>query len=96
MREIVIQIPTLESEQNIDIDVTINGKKRKIKYRVEIIDFDEKKCNSEEKLEVIKRVIKEHDKDWQLMQIGAPHRDSIPIMFRQRVIPDKVDEEDLG
>ncbi len=28
MREVVLQIPTLEAEQNIDIDVKINGKKR--------------------------------------------------------------------
>ena len=86
MREIVIQIPTLEAEQNIDIEVTINGKKRKVRYRVEIIDFDETKNSSEEKVEIIRRVIKEHDKDWQLMQIGAPLKDSIPIMFRQRTV----------
>ena len=86
MREIVIQIPTLEAEQNIDIEVTINGKKRKVRYRVEIIDFDETKNSSEEKVEIIRRVIKEHDKDWQLMQIGAPLKDSIPIMFRQRAV----------
>lgn len=33
MREVVIQIPTLETKQNIEIDVKINGRKRNIKYR---------------------------------------------------------------
>ena len=94
MREIVIQIPTREAEQNIDIEVTINGKKRKVRYRVEIIDFDETKNSSEEKVELIRRVIKEHDRDWQLMQIGAPLKDSIPIMFRQRVVKTVEHSED--
>ncbi len=94
MREIVIQIPTREAEQNIDIEVTINGKKRKVRYRVEIIDFDETKNSSEEKVELIRRVIKEHDRDWQLMQIGAPLKDSIPIMFRQRAVKTVEHSED--
>ncbi|MEE8377866.1 MAG: hypothetical protein V3R45_05805 [Candidatus Aminicenantaceae bacterium] len=59
MREVILQIPTLEAEQNIDIDVRINGKKRTMHYRVEIID-------------------------WELIQIGAPIRNNIPITFRKK------------
>lgn len=33
MREVILQIPTLEAEQNIDIEVRINGKKRTMHYR---------------------------------------------------------------
>jgi len=33
---------------------------------------------------VLKKVIKEHDKDWELIQIGAPITNNIPIMFRKR------------
>jgi len=40
MREIVLQIPTLDTEQNIDVDVKINGRKQSLKYRVEILDFE--------------------------------------------------------
>lgn len=84
MREIVLQIPTLETEQNIDIDVKINGRKRSLKYRVEIIDFDQAETGGEDKVAVLKKVIKEHDKDWELIQIGAPLTNNIPIMFRKR------------
>ena len=84
MREVVIQIPTLETEQNIEIDVKINGKKRTMKYRVEIVDFEEEEPTSEERIDELRRVIKEHDKDWELMQIGAPIKESIPIMFRKK------------
>ena len=87
MREVVIQIPTLDAEQNIEIDVKINGKRRTMKYRVEIIEFEENNNDPENKIETIKRVIKEHDKDWELIQIGAPEKRNIPIMFRQKMRP---------
>ena len=83
MREVVIQIPTYEAEQNIEIDVHINGKKIKKKFRVEIIAFEEKEDTSEERIAVLKRVIKEHDKDWKLVQIGLPAENRISVMFQQ-------------
>lgn len=84
MREVVLQIPSLEAEQNIDIDVKINGKKRTMHYRVEIIEWEDYDEKSADKVDVIKKVIKEHDKDWQLVQIGIPTDKNIPIMFRRR------------
>jgi len=84
MREVVLQIPTLEAEQNIDIDVKINGKKRTLHYRVEIIDWDDYNGQTADKVEVIKKVIKDYDRDWQLIEIGMPTDKNIPIMFRKR------------
>ena len=84
MREVVIYVPTLEAEQNIDIDVKINGKKRTMHYRVEIVDWEDYGGETEDKVDVIKRVIKEHDRNWELIQIGIPTKDNIPIMFRKR------------
>ncbi len=84
MREVVIYVPTLEAEQNIDIDVKINGKKRTMHYRVEIVDWEDYGGQTEDKVNVIKRVIKEHDSDWELIQIGIPTKENIPIMFRKR------------
>lgn len=84
MKEVVIQIPTLEAEQNIEIDVHINGKKIKKRFRVEIIAFEEEEDTSEERIAVLKRVIKEHDKDWKLVQIGLPAENRISVMFQQK------------
>ena len=84
MKEVVIQIPTSEAEQNIEIDVHINGRKIKKKYRVEIIAFEEEQDTSEERVAVLKRVIKEHDKDWKLVQIGLPEENRISVMFQQK------------
>jgi len=84
MREVVLQIPTFESEQNIDIEVKINGKKRTIHYRVEIIAWDDYDGETADKVDVIKRIIREYDKDWRLIEIGMPTETHIPIMFRKR------------
>ncbi len=86
MKEVVVQIPTYESEQNIEIDVRINGKKRTIKYRVEIVEWDSEDLESVDKVSTIKRVIKEHDRDWRLIQIGVPTKKNIPIMFQKKVL----------
>ena len=85
MREVVIQIPTVDAEQNIEIDVKINGKKRTMKYRVEIVDWETESEGSEDKISVLKRVIKDHDKNWELIQIGAPINNTIPVMFRKKM-----------
>ena len=85
MKEVVVQIPTYESEQNIEIDVRINGKKRTLKYRVEIVEWENEDQETLDKVSTIKRVIKEHDRDWRLIQIGVPSKKNIPIMFQKKV-----------
>ena len=87
MREVVLQIPTLESEQNIDIEVKINGKKRTMHYRVEIIAWEDYDGETADKVDVIKRVIREYDRAWQLIEIGMPTETHIPIMFRKKKEP---------
>jgi hypothetical protein len=86
MREVVLSIPTLEAEQNVEIDVRINGRKKTLKYRVELIHWEGTEPTSEEKVTVLKHAIKEYDKNWELIQIGAPDEDKIPLMFRKKSI----------
>ena len=87
MREVVLSIPTVEAEQNIEIEVHINGRKKTLTYRVELIAFDNEQASSSEKVEVLRHVIKEHDQDWKLVQIGIPKGNTIPIMFRKMQPP---------
>ncbi|MEW6363431.1 MAG: hypothetical protein AB1714_02200 [Acidobacteriota bacterium] len=96
MREVVLQIPTLEAEQNVDIEVKINGRKRTLMYRVEIISWRDYSEEREDRVEVIRRVIREHDPDWQLVQIGIPSEKSIPIMFRRKRVDEAAAEEKAG
>jgi len=86
MREVVLSIPTLEAEQNLEIDVRINGKKKTLKYRVEIVHWQGSEPTSEEKVTVIRHAIDDYDKDWELIQIGAPDQEKIPLMFRKKAV----------
>ncbi len=86
MREVVLSIPTLEAEQNLEIDVRINGKKKTLKYRVEIVHWEGSEPSSEEKVTVIRHAIDDYDQDWELIQIGAPDKDKIPLMFRKKTV----------
>jgi len=89
MREVVVLIPSFEGKQNIEIDVSINGKKRILKYRVEIIELEGEDVSTVDKVSVLKRVIKEHDRDWTLVEIGIPTKKNIPIMFRKKQLSEK-------
>ncbi len=84
MREVVIAIPEWEEDQNLEIDVRINGRKKTQTYRVEIVSWSGTNPTSEEKVTNVKHVISEYEKDWQLMQIGAPSDNKISLMFRQK------------
>lgn len=84
MKEITLQIPVLEAEQNVEIDVRINGRRQVMKYRVEIVEFEPDAAEKKDSVAVLKQVIREHDPDWQLVQIGAPLDHKIPVTFRQK------------
>ena len=88
MREIVILIPEVDAHQNVEIDVRINGKKKTLKYRVEIVEW-EGDDPSKDRVAVLRKKIDNYDKNWQLMEIGAPSEHQIPLVFRQRKITEK-------
>jgi hypothetical protein len=82
MREIVILIPDVDAQQNVEIDVRINGRKRTLKYRVEILEW-EGDDPATDRVQVLRRKIETYDKDWKLMEIGAPGKNQIPLVFRK-------------
>ena len=85
MREIVIVVPDFEPEQNVEIEVTINGRKKVIHYRVELLNFEAEGVPPLDKVTVLKHKIASHEQDWELVEIGAPVGDTVPLMFRKRV-----------
>ncbi len=84
MKEVVILIPDVEVEQNIEIEVRINGRKRTLQYRVELINWEGEEVPPKDKVTVIRHKINEYDKDWELVEIGAPSKSNIPLMFRKK------------
>lgn len=84
MREVVILIPDVDIEQNVEIDVRINGRKKTLQYRVELLDWEGNDVPPKEKVQVLKHKIAEYDKDWELVEVGAPTDENIPLMFRKK------------
>jgi hypothetical protein len=84
MPSISIQLPAIEADQQIEVEVKINGHKKQYHYRVEIFAWEDCPEPEEEKAHCLKRIIENYDKNWQLIQIGSPTEKTIPIMFRQR------------
>jgi len=83
MPVINIQLPVVEGDNLIEVEVKVNGKKRKYHYRVEIFAWEE--CaETQEKAECLKKIINSYDKDWQLLHIGCATDKNIPLMFEQR------------
>jgi len=85
MREIVVLIPDIEIEQNVEIEVRINGRKKTIQYKVELLSFEHEGVPPKDKVTVLKHKIGAYEKDWELVEIGAPdNNDKIPLMFRKK------------
>ncbi len=84
MPSISIQLPAIEADQQVEVEVKINGKKKTYNYRVEIMAWEQCEEPPQERALCLRRMIEGYDKNWQLLQIGAPSEKTIPIMFKQR------------
>jgi len=85
MREVVILIPEVEPEQNVEIEVRINGRSKTMQYRVELVNWEGTAPSPNERFTVLKHRIDAYDKDWELVEIGAPDKENIPLVFRKKL-----------
>ncbi len=95
MKDICIPIPKFQENQIAEVEVTVNGKKRKFNFRIESFawDPDNNADDSEhvdisvieKKIQKLKESIESYDKHWQLVQIYTPSSGSkfIQVLFRQ-------------
>jgi hypothetical protein len=82
MSNITIQLPIIDAEHKIEIDVKINGQNKKYHYRVELFDWDE--CDVPEiKAVCLKKMIEHYEPGWNLVQIGEATNKNISVMFRE-------------
>ncbi|ADB40618.1 hypothetical protein [Spirosoma linguale] len=81
MSYIAIPISSLPGKQDIEIDVTINGQKQALHYRVELFYWGDCRVPSFDRVECIRQLLAEYDRDWTLYYIGSPTDDFVPITF---------------
>lgn len=93
MREICIPLPDFLDQQIANVEVTINGEKRKYNFRVESFPWElENDLAFDEQQRVERRInrltanIENYDKNWRLVQIFKPGSGSnhIQVLFKQR------------
>ena len=84
MPHIAIPIPPGKGKQEIEIEMTINGEKQQLKYRVELFYWSDCEVPMVNRVECIRGILKEYDKEWSLYFIGEPTDDFVPITFVKR------------
>jgi hypothetical protein len=81
MSYIAIPLPPGKGKQEVEIEVTINGQKQQIHYRVELFYWEDCDVPTIDRAECIKHMLSSYDKDWTLYYIGSPTEEFVPITF---------------
>ncbi len=81
MPHIAIPIPSLPGKQDIEIEVTINGQRQQLHYRVELFHWADCDIPTIDRAECIRHMLSDYDQDWMLYYIGAPTEQFVPITF---------------
>ncbi len=84
MKEICVNIPALEADQTVEVEVRVKGKKQQLLYRVEPFDLSKVNDPASSRVDRLRILIQSYDPAWELVQIGIPEEQTIPVMFRQR------------
>jgi hypothetical protein len=81
MSHIAIPIPDLPWKQEIQVEVTINGLKQQLHYRVELFYWQDCTNPVAHRADCISEMLSHQDPDWTVYYIGAPTDDFVPITF---------------
>lgn len=81
MAYIAIPIPNLPGKQDIEIEVTINGQRQALHYRVELFYWSDCTVPTFDRVDCIRQHLALYDKAWSLYYIGAPTDDFVPVTF---------------
>ena len=81
MPRVAIELPPVDTDDTVEVELTINGVKRKMTYRVELFHWADYVEEGDDRVTCLKRMIDTYDKAWRLVQIGVPTDGEIPVMF---------------
>ncbi|NBB19891.1 hypothetical protein GVN20_11065 [Runella sp. CRIBMP] len=81
MAHIAIPIPSQLGKQDIEVEVSINGQRQALHYRVELFYWNECGMPTVDRAECLRHILSKYDKDWTLYYMGSPTEQFIPITF---------------
>lgn len=85
MSMICIPVPNLQVQHTVGVEVTVDGKKHVMNYRVESFPWPDH-LSGDERIDNLRMYIRDYEDDWELVQIGPPGGGLVPVTFRQRVL----------
>ena len=81
MLQLAIPIPSLPRRQDIDIEMTINGVKQKMHFRVELYQWDDCESDEENRVQCIRELVTGYEDEWMVYDIGMPTDRYVPLTF---------------
>lgn len=81
MAHIAIPLPTGNGKQEVEIEVTINGERQQLHYKVELFYWADCEVPTIDRAECIRQMLSNYDQDWTLYYIGSPTETFVPITF---------------
>lgn len=88
MKDVSIPLPDFLEKQIAEIEVTINGKKRRYNFRVESFRWEPEAeaWTVDQKIDRLREKIESYNKSWELIQIFKPKEDSkfVQVLFREK------------
>lgn len=84
MQNIRVQFTIPNVEKVAIMDVSVNGERRNMKFRVEAFPYDSAVRGTTDLVEFLREKIENYDDDWELYHIGTPHDETIPVTFRHK------------
>jgi len=84
MAYIAVPLPNLPGKHDIEIDVTINGQKQQLHYRVEPLYWEDCGVPSFDRADCIRHLLNDYDQDWAWYYIGTPPKEFVPITFGKK------------
>lgn len=85
MAQICVPLPPLDGPRAVDVELTVDGVRQSFHYRVETLMWAD--YGTLPKVEALQRFLDGHDDGWQLVAIGVPAAESVPVLFRVRPRP---------
>jgi hypothetical protein len=88
MKNVCIPLADFVDKQIAEIEVKINGKKRRYNFRVESFRWEpnDETWDVEKRIKMLQDSLEKYDKSWELIQIFKPEENSkfIQVLYRQR------------
>lgn len=81
MLQLSVPIPNITGRQDIEIDMTVNGKTQKMHFIIEVYPWDSCEDKTENRINCIRQLVQDYGKDWTIYDIGIPTEKYVPLTF---------------